>query len=145
MTIYTIGFTKRSAESFFTALKENDVELLADVRLNTASQLAGFAKGGDLPFFLRELCGAAYVACPELAPSKELLSGYRKGEIPWERYEDIYRELLEERDGIRTFLERVQEYGKICLLCSEATPEHCHRRLAAEQTAALNGAEVVHL
>ena len=45
MTIYTIGFTQKSAEQFFEAIKKNNIELLIDVRLNNKSQLAGFSKG----------------------------------------------------------------------------------------------------
>lgn len=44
MKIYTIGFTKKGAERFFTLLKKNAVKTLIDVRLNNVSQLAGFAK-----------------------------------------------------------------------------------------------------
>ena len=51
MNIYTIGFTKKSAEQFFTILKRNNVSKVYDVRLNNSNQLAGFSKGRDLEFF----------------------------------------------------------------------------------------------
>ena len=132
MTLFTIGFTKKSAESFFESLISNGVQLLVDVRRNTHSQLAGFAKGDDLPYFLRRLGGIAYASFPDLAPTKELLSGYRKKEVSWEEYETVYRELVKSRDACRQFLLRFANYETVCLLCSEATPERCHRRLAAE-------------
>ena len=55
MQIYTMGFTKKSAEEFFGLLKDNEIEMLIDVRLNNQSQLAGFTKGRDLAFFLRKI------------------------------------------------------------------------------------------
>lgn len=135
MILSTIGFTKKSAEQFFESLISNGVQLLADVRLNTQSQLAGFAKGADLEYFLRRLGDIEYVSCPIFAPTKELLSGYRKKEVSWEEYEKVYRELMEARGSCRHFLSRFAQYEKICLLCSEASPERCHRRLAAEMIA----------
>jgi uncharacterized protein (DUF488 family) len=47
--IYTIGFTQTTAERFFERLKHARVERRLDVRLNSSSQLAGFAKAQDLP------------------------------------------------------------------------------------------------
>ena len=52
MEIYTIGFTQRTAERFFGRLKQGRRRRLLDVRLNNTSQLAGFAKASDLPYFL---------------------------------------------------------------------------------------------
>lgn len=135
MTLYTIGFTQKSAEHFFESLIKNNVQLLADVRLNNHSQLAGFAKSDDLAYFLRCLGGISYAYCPDLAPTKELLDGYRKKEISWAQYVEIYRNLMEQRGTYKTFTKRFSEYERVCLLCSEATPEQCHRRLAAEMIA----------
>ena len=45
--IYTIGFTGKSAEKFFTLLQKNAVERIVDTRINNTSQLAGFAKADD--------------------------------------------------------------------------------------------------
>lgn len=39
--LFTIGFTKKSAEEFFTKLKNAGVARVLDVRLNNSSQLAG--------------------------------------------------------------------------------------------------------
>jgi len=55
MEIYSIGFTQKSAGQFFGTLKSHGIERLLDVRLNNTSQLAGFAKASDLPFFFMRL------------------------------------------------------------------------------------------
>jgi uncharacterized protein (DUF488 family) len=130
MKINTIGFTKKNAEMFFSLVKGESVKTLIDVRLNNVSQLAGFAKRDDLRFFLRELCSTDYVHLPELAPTKELLNGYKKGVISWERYEDGFLNLMAQRNIERILQPSLLEDS--CLLCSEHEPHFCHRRLVTE-------------
>jgi len=110
------------------------MEQLLDVRLNNASQLAGFARRTDLPFFLKKLCGAEYLHEPRLAPTRGILDAYRKGG-GWPDYERDFLELLGER-RVEEVLDRNIFEVPTVLLCSEATPEHCHRRLVLEY---LNG------
>ncbi len=144
--IYTIGFTKKPAEEFFTLLRGAGVRHLIDIRLNNQSQLAGFAKRKDLAFFTRELAGADYLYLPELAPTRELLDAFKKHGGPWEEYEVGFSRLMEERAAYARFDRRLLEEGT-CFLCSEATPERCHRRLVAEGLRAMarNGLVIEHL
>ncbi len=60
MKLFTIGFTKTTAESFFSRLSQAGVKKVIDIRLNNASQLAGFAKKTDLIYFLKTICGIDY-------------------------------------------------------------------------------------
>lgn len=146
MTIYTIGFTQKSAEQFFESIKKNNIELLIDVRLNNKSQLAGFSKGSDLCYFLKEICGTKYIHCDEYAPTKELLSAYQKGSVSWDEYEQTFDAIMEKRGVCKTFLSRFGAFERVCLLCSEPTPEHCHRRLVAEKIQRSNDdIKIVHL
>ena len=78
MRLHTIGFTKKSAERFFGLLREHGVERLVDVRLHPGGQLAGLPKQGDLRYSLANLFDCDYRHLPELAPSDEILSEYRK-------------------------------------------------------------------
>jgi len=131
MEIYTIGFTQRTAAAFFGALKEAGIRRLVDVRLNNRSQLAGFAKRGDLAYFLRELCAASYRHEPLLAPTQDMLDAYKKAEGSWDDYERRFIALLCERrveDALSPSLFAVPTV----LLCSEATADHCHRRLVCD-------------
>ena len=130
MYTYTIGFTKKNAETFFNFLITSKVKTLIDVRLNNVSQLAGFAKRDDLKFFLKELCDAEYVHSPDLAPTKDILSDYKKGEITWEKYEDKFLNLMSSRNIERSIDPALFDNG--CLLCSEHEPHLCHRRLVIE-------------
>ena len=131
MEIYTIGFTQTSAEHFFRRLADVAVTRLLDVRLNNSSQLAGFAKAQDLPYFLRELIGAEYKHEPVLAPTEALLDDYKKRKGSWEDYEERFMALMTKR-SVETVLSPSDFDVRTALLCSEATAEHCHRRLVCE-------------
>ena len=132
--VATIGFTKTTALDFFERLKKAGVKKIVDVRLHNTSQLAGFAKADDLPYFLKEICGADYVHQPLLAPTDSILKAYKKDKGDWGAYQGQFLKLMDERK-IENCLEPAMFQGA-CLLCSEATPHHCHRRLVCEY---LNG------
>jgi uncharacterized protein (DUF488 family) len=128
--LYTIGFTRKSAETFFNLLKNAEVKTIVDTRINNVSQLAGFAKGSDLQFFAKEICGISYEYKSDFAPTKELLSRYREKKISWPEYEIEYLNLLDIRKvAQKTDIEKLHQN---CFLCSEHSPEKCHRRLLAE-------------
>jgi uncharacterized protein (DUF488 family) len=145
MEIYTIGFTRSSAEHFFTRLADAGVQRVLDIRLNNTSQLAGFAKAADLPYLLRELIGASYEHELLLAPTQELLGWARGKDGDWLTFERRFRELIAERR-----IEHVLDPGDFdvptALLCSEPTTEHCHRRFVTEHLAEhWSGVGVTHL
>jgi uncharacterized protein (DUF488 family) len=130
MKIFTIGFTKKSAETFFTELEDAGVKRLVDVRLNNTSQLAGFTKKDDLAYFTRAICGLEYVHMPELTPTAEILNAFKKRKGDWRQYEEQFLNLMRSRRIEETILPGMIDGG--CLLCSEEKPDHCHRRLVAE-------------
>ena len=143
MKIFTIGFTKKSAEQFFNRLKQPGLVRVVDARLNNTSQLAGFTKKNDLEFFLHEICKLGYIHLPELAPTQEILDAY-KASGDWSNYERQFLSLMAERRIEDQVDKSILDRG--CLLCSEATPEHCHRRLVAEYLHRKWGdVEIVHL
>ncbi len=146
MKIYTIGFTQKSAETFFELLRQHNVRRLIDIRLKPNGQLAGFAKQSDLPYFLNKLVdGCQYIYMPELAPTEEILQEYRKSR-DWQRYAQRFERLMDERRIPDALNKEAFEKELSCLLCSEPTAEKCHRRLVAERLAARWGnVEVVHL
>lgn len=129
MKVFSIGFTEKSAEKFFNLIKSEPIKTLVDVRLNNVSQLAGFAKKNDLKFFLKEICNVDYIHAPDLAPTKEILDPYKKGNMSWEVYEDKFLNLMAKRN-----IERIDKtlIEDSCLLCSEHKPHQCHRRLVID-------------
>ena len=116
MKLFTIGFTKTYAQNFFERLKNAKVRRIIDVRKNNISQLAGFAKEKDLKYFSKEIGNIDYFHNLELAPTKELIDGYRKKEIDWKEYESVFNAILKER--------KVQDldpalFKNACLLCKQ--------------------------
>ncbi len=145
MEIYTIGFTQTTAERFFTRLADARIERLLDVRLNNTSQLAGFAKAQDLPYFARELVGAVYEHEPLLAPTQEILDEYKKRKGGWGAYETAFLALMEDR-RIHEVLSPASFERRTALLCSEAEPVNCHRGLVVEFLAGRwSDVEIAHL
>jgi|SRR5450759_3302493 uncharacterized protein (DUF488 family) len=131
MEVYSIGFTKKTAEQFFGLLKSSGIRRLLDVRLNNVSQLAGFTKRDDLAFFMRAICDAEYRHEPLLAPTQEMLKAFKKRKGAWTDYENSFLQLMAERE-IEKNLDRSMFGTPTALLCSEPTAEHCHRRLVLE-------------
>ena len=144
MRLFTIGFTQKSAEQFFTLLTKAGVSRVLDIRLNNKSQLAGFSKSEDLEYFLRTIGGMGYRHIVEMAPTQPLLDKARKAKGTWEGFEKQFLALMKQRK-IETLVDPKVLNGA-CLLCSEHQPDHCHRRLVAEYLAdAYSGVEIVHL
>lgn len=144
MEIATIGFTKSSAKHFFERLTSARVQRVVDVRLHNESQLAGFAKQTDLPYFLDKLCGISYEHDLRLAPTQELLRGYR-ADKNWDAYRAGFVRLMRKRKIVTELDGQLFNDRKTALLCSESTAEHCHRRLVADMLAKHWKAMVEHL
>jgi uncharacterized protein (DUF488 family) len=143
--LYTIGFTKKSAERFFDLLRENKVQRLLDIRLNPHGQLSGFTKQEDLAYFLDRLIGCEYHHLPVLAPTDDILKSYRS-DHQWDRYVRRFEALMDERNVPAALDKSLFTGTPGCLLCSEATPERCHRRLVADRLVkSWPELEVVHL
>ena len=137
MNLFRIGFTQKSAEYFFGLLKDNKIDCLVDIRLNTNGQLSRFAFEKDLPYFLDKLAnGCKYLHRVDLAPQNELLKEVRtKGSAMSKDYKLFEKEFniyLEKESKIENFVEQFKNYKNVALLCSEHTTEKCHRRLVSD-------------
>jgi uncharacterized protein YeaO (DUF488 family) len=143
--IFTIGFTGSSAEHFFERLRQADVKKVIDTRLWASSQLAGFAKKKDLPYFLKEITGIDYEYRKELAPSDDILKPFKDNKISWEEYEVQYVNLINHRNIANVL--QPDEVDQACFLCACKTEHHCHRRLLSEylQREWDQPVEIVHL
>lgn len=128
--IFTIGFTGTTAENFFSRLRQAGVKKVIDTRLWADTQLSGFAKRKDLPFFLKNLSGVDYEHRFELAPSEGILKDFKNKTIDWAEYEGRYLQLLHNRHIAEKL--SPEDVSDACFLCAEKTPHQCHRRLLAE-------------
>lgn len=145
MEIYTMGFTQKKASRFFELIRKFDIQILIDIRLNNQSQLAGFTKGTDLKFFLKEICDCDYAHELSYAPTKEILDGYKKGNISWSDYEEQFGRLIGQRKIEKSFENQFGSYDRVLLLCSEPTAKNCHRRLVAEYLSKELECKVIHI
>ena len=71
----------------------------------------------------------------EVAPTKEMLTAYKKGEITWEQYEKRYNNRLLGDLADEWVFDVIQDLKagiQVLLICYEKDPNHCHRRLLAE-------------
>jgi len=144
LNLFTIGYTKKSAEKFFGIISENKIEIVADVRLYNSTQLAGFSKSADLQYFLKKICNCKYVALKRLAPNRSLFENYKNGNTSWAEYKKIYNKFLNTEANLDFFY--AFKNKRICILCAESTPEQCHRRLLAEKIAKIyDDVTIVHL
>lgn len=112
-------------------MSDNKIEIVADVRLYNSTQLAGFSKSVDLQYFLKKICSCNYIALKQLAPNPSLFENYKNGKTTWNEYEKIYNKFLDTQANLDFFY--AFKNKRICILCAESTPEHCHRRLIAEK------------
>lgn len=144
MTVYTIGSSGKSLRRFAELIKTAGVDCVVDIRLNNTSQLLGYAKGDDLQFVL-ELMGIGYEHILELAPDQPLLDAYRKDK-DWNAYCSGFLKLTEDRDMLSIGRRVLGKYKAPCLMCSEDSPERCHRKLVVEYWAEnIPDVDVVHL
>ena len=130
ITVSTIGFTQKTAKYFFNALKTNKISKVIDVRLNNMNQIAGFAKQPNLQYFLKELVNIEYQHILDFAPNKKLLNDYLHNGLQWNNYIDIFYKILDERDIPNKY--KIEDFNNCCFLCSERSPDFCHRRLVVE-------------
>ena len=144
--IFTIGFTRKTAEEFFETLKKNGVKKIVDVRLNNTSQILGFSKSYDMKYFARVILNGEYFHDRKFAPSEKILVRYKKGVISWDDYEKEFAELMKYRDIDTYIADKYADAENYCLLCTEVSPENCHRRLVAEKIRdVLGDVEIIHL
>jgi uncharacterized protein (DUF488 family) len=140
----TIGYQAATVRSFLDALREAGVELLVDVRAVASSRRPGFAKS-RLAANLAE-AGIGYVHLRGLGTPAEGRAAARAGQ--YAELRRIFREHLA-TPGARAELDEladlVRSSRRVCLLCFEADPEHCHRSMVAAALGALMPVEVMHL
>ena len=145
--IFTIGFTKKTAQVFFESLRKNKVNAILDIRLNNTSQLAGFSKFPDIQYFLKELCSIDYISDVKFAPTNQILKDYKAKRISWDEYVIQFNELMKLRK-ITEYIKSEYDncgYDNIYLLCSEEKPINCHRSLVAKYFSEVLGGNIVNL
>ena len=107
-------------------MREEETDLVLDVRFSNSSQLCGFTKEKDLEFFVPQLTGAAYIHDLNFAPTKGLLDLYTKKHIGWDEYREEYAELLRRRGAMDLYGRRYSGCGSVCLLGTKTKKRRSH-------------------
>jgi uncharacterized protein (DUF488 family) len=143
-TITTIGYQDATIPGVLEALRDAGVELLVDVRAVASSRRPGFSKTR----LAANLAGAGigYLHLRALGTPADGRAAARAG-----RHADMREIFLaqlatpEAGAELGTLADLVRSGRRVCLLCFEAEPAHCHRSLVADALGALLPLDVVHL
>jgi uncharacterized protein (DUF488 family) len=128
-TLWTIGYSNRSVNTFLELLKEHEIQVLVDVRHFPTSKMEHFKREQMEKWLLEN--GVEYVWL-----GKEL-GGYRKG--GYKRY--MRTKMF--REGIKKLLD-IASQKKTCIMCLEPNPKYCHRRFIAAYLER-KGVKVIHI
>lgn len=139
--LFTIGYEQSRPDAVLAALKDAKVELLVDTRAVAASRKPGFSKR-QLAASLDDV-GIRYLHLQKLGTPAEGREAARSGDMKtlWK----IYNRHLKTHDAVEAMdelLSLVRSGQRICLLCFERDPGHCHRSRIAEIVTERTGAAV---
>ncbi len=140
MKLATIGYEGATQDAVIGRLKSAGVEVLIDVRAVASSRRAGFSKT-VLAASLAE-AGIDYVHLRELGTPKAGRQAVRAGRVGEMRA--IYEAHLADPAAQRQFAEAldIARNRSAALLCYEADPANCHRRIIAQRLSAAADFEV---
>jgi uncharacterized protein (DUF488 family) len=131
LEIYTSGTSGITAERFFLRLRELKATSVIDTRIHPSSQLSGYSKQESLKYFLKEILQIPYIYESQLCPIEQDFKLYKNKQMIWKTYQDKYYQLLINRN-IKEKIDFSPWGDRPVILCSESSPDQCHRRLAAE-------------
>lgn len=143
-SIATIGYEGATVSSFLEALRAARVELLVDVRAIAGSRRPGFAKT-RLAANLEE-AGIGYLHLRGLGTPAEGRAAARAG-----RHDELRRLFMEHLDtpaaqaDLEALADLVRAGPRVCLLCLEADPAHCHRSMVADALKEMLPLRIEHL
>jgi uncharacterized protein (DUF488 family) len=129
ISVWTIGHSNRSKETFLELVKEHNIEVLVDVRSFPTSKIEHF-KREEMEHWLLEH-DIEYVWL-----GKEL-GGYRQGGYKTHMRTKLFKE------GIKRLLEIAAD-KRMCIMCMEPNPKYCHRRFISTHLER-KGAKVIHI
>jgi uncharacterized protein (DUF488 family) len=140
----TIGYQSATPDSFRRALKAARVELLVDIRAVASSRRPGFSKA-KLAASVAD-AGIDYVHMRALGTPAEGRAAARAGHHAAMRKIFLaHMRTADAQDAFDDLVQLVRSERRVCLLCFEADPAHCHRSIVASMVRERIPIEVVNL
>ena len=140
----TIGYQSATPDSFLRALEGAQVELLVDIRAVASSRRPGFSKT-KLAASVGE-AGIDYLHLRALGTPADGRAAARAGHHAEMRAIFVaHMSTVEAQDALEDLAEIVRSGRRVCLLCFEADPAHCHRAIVASMLAEKLPVEIMHL
>ena len=142
--VATIGYEGATVPAVLDALRRGGVELLVDIRAVASSRRPGFSKTA-LAANVASI-GVDYLHLRGLGTPADGRAASRSGK-PAEMRRIFLAHLATEQaqNELETLADLVKTGRRVCLLCFEADPAHCHRNIVAEALVSKLGVEVEHL
>jgi uncharacterized protein (DUF488 family) len=142
--LFTIGYEHATQGAFLDALGEADVGLLVDVRAVAASRRPGFSKR-QLAAGVDER-GIDYLHLRGLGTPADGRTAARAGRhAEMRRIFEAELETDRAKGEMAELMEIVRSGRRVCLVCYERDPAHCHRSIVAERVCEALGIGVEHL
>jgi len=143
--IWTIGHSTRAIEPFISMLNENEIKLIADVRMFPGSKrYPQFGREA-----LKESLGKArisYEHFPELGGRRKARPDSKNNAWRNEAFRG-YADYMETQDfqrGIDRLLDLAEKNGPTAIMCAEAVWWRCHRRIITDYLLT-DGIQVAHI
>ena len=128
VTFYTIGYEGVAVDLFLACLKNNNVDVLVDVRQKPYSRKPGFSQKKLIEE--TSVWGIAYKHIPHLGCPDSIRKKYKEtGD--WAEYCSGYQSHLQDHDVALEELAAYLKRFKCALMCFEANANRCHRSLIA--------------
>jgi hypothetical protein len=142
--VATIGYEGATMDRVLAALVQARVELLVDVRAVASSRRPGFSKT-RLAAHLAD-AGIDYLHLRGLGTPADGRAAARAGRPDeMRRIFDTHLHTAAARDDMDTLADMVGSGRRVCLLCFEADPAHCHRSIVADRLGGIIRVDVDHL
>jgi uncharacterized protein (DUF488 family) len=142
--LLTIGYEHATASAVLDELARAGVGLVVDVRAVAASRRPGFSKR-QLAAALDER-GIGYLHLRGLGTPKDGRLAARAGHIETLfRIYDVHLATAQAREELDELTKLVRSGRRICLLCYERDPDHCHRKRIAALMGERTGIAIQHL
>lgn len=142
--LFTVGHSNRSLADFLALLAEARIELLVDVRRFPNSRRWPWFAGAALAASLLPV-GIAYRHEPDLGGHRKPRGGTANAGLRTEAFRAYADHMTNPafRDAEKR-LRREATARRVAVMCAEADPAACHRKLLADHVSAF-GLPVVHL